>query len=159
MIVVVCGVAGSGKTTIGELLADELGWRFFDADDFHSPNNIEKMRSGTPLTDEDRQSWLATLRELIGKIDNGVVACSALKKEYRDRLRVSDSMKFVLLRGSFELVSRQLQKRRGHFFDPKLLRSQFADLEEPRDATDGILIELGRSPNELVDEIRTRLGL
>lgn len=159
MIIVLGGVAGSGKTTTGKLLAQKLGWEFYEGDDFHSPENVEKMQRGVALTDQDRQSWLEALRDLIGKIDRGVVACSALKKKYRDRLRVHEQVRFVLLRGDFEIVSRQLQNRRGHFFDPDLLRSQFADLEEPRDEADAIVIELGRSPNELVEEIRTRLGL
>lgn len=159
MVVVICGVAGAGKTTVGELLAQKLGCRFIEGDDFHSAGNIEKMRRGIPLNDEDRQSWLDRLRELIGKIDNGVVACSALKKKYRDRLRVHAGVKFVLLRGDFELIARQLQTRRGHFFDPALLRSQFTDLEEPRDDEDAIAVALGCPPNEIVAEIIARLGL
>ena len=159
MIVVICGVAASGKTTVGKLLAQELGWQFFDADDFHSPENIAKMQRGVGLTDEDRQSWLARLRDLINNIDNSVVACSALKKKYRDELRVNAQVRFVMLRGDFETIARQLQKRHGHFFDPTLLRSQFADLEEPRSDDDALVVDLGRAPNELATEIRTRLAL
>ena len=159
MVVVICGVAGAGKTTVGKSLARQLGWRFFDADDFHSPANIDKMRRGVPLTDEDRQSWLDELRAAICKIDNGVVACSALKKKYRDRLRVNEKMKIVLLSGDFDVVAQQLENRRGHFMNPALLQSQFDDLEPPADEQDAITIALGRSPNEIANEIRARLGL
>src|ERR1700739_4920450 len=102
MVVVIFGVAGVGKTTVGEMLARELGWKFYDADDFHPRANIEKMRNGQPLTEEDRQPWLEKLREAIERSlvadENAVLSCSALKKKYRDRLRVSDAVKFVFLR-------------------------------------------------------------
>ena len=102
MIVIIFGVSGSGKTTLSKLLAEELGWRFYEADDFHSQANVEKMRSGAPLTDEDRLPWLEKLRELISRCDesheNAVLACSALKRVYRERLRVSTEVKFVFLR-------------------------------------------------------------
>jgi gluconokinase len=163
MVVIICGVAGAGKTTIGKLLAQELGWQFFDADDFHSPDNIDKMKRGVALTDEDRQSWLEQLRALITRSldenQNAVVACSALKKKYRDRLRVNEQVRFVFLRGDFAAISVQLEQRRGHFMNPELLRSQFADLEEPQSEADAITVELGRSPNELVAEIKSRLSL
>ena len=163
MIVIVFGVSGAGKTTIGKLLAQEFGWRFYEADDFHSPANIEKMHSGVPLTDQDRWPWLESLRQLIkhcleaGK--NAVLACSALKRAYRERLRRSDDVKFVFLRGDCALIEKQLRQRRGHFMNPALLRSQFADLEEP-DFAEGVLtVELGRSPQELVGEIKAKLCL
>ena len=108
MIVIVFGVSGAGKTTIGKLLAKRLGWRFLEADDFHPRGNIEKMRDGLPLTDEDRLPWLKLLREQIelslAAKENAVLACSALKRKYRERLRVSDNVKFVLLRGDYALV-------------------------------------------------------
>ena len=163
MIVIVFGVSGAGKTTIGELLAEELGWQFYEADDFHPRANIEKMRSGRPLTDEDRWPWLELLREQITRSlaakENAVLACSALKRAYRKRLNVSDDVKFVFLRGDCALIERQLRRRRGHFMNPALLQSQFADLEEPQPDEDVLTIDLGRSPQELVDEITAKLGL
>jgi gluconokinase len=163
VIVIVFGVSGAGKTTIGKLLAKRLGWRFLEADDFHPRGNIEKMHNGLPLTDEDRLPWLKLLREEIERSlaakENAVLACSALKRMYRERLRVSDDVKFVLLRGDYALVEKQLHSRRGHFMKPDLLRSQFADLEEPESDEDAITIELGRTPEELVEEIETKLRL
>jgi len=163
VIVIVFGVSGAGKTTIGKLLAEELGWRFYEADDFHSRANIQKMRSGLPLVDEDRWPWLNLLREQITRSltakENAVLACSALKRAYRGRLRVSDDVKFVFLRGNYVLIERQLRRRRGHFMNPALLQSQFADLEEPEPDEDAITIELGRSPEELVEQIKAKLNL
>jgi gluconokinase len=163
VIVIVFGVSGAGKTTIGKLLAEQLGWQFYEADDFHPRANIEKMRSGRPLTDEDRWPWLELLREQITRSlaakENPVLACSALKRAYRKRLGVSDDVKFVFLRGGYERIERQLGRRRGHFMNPALLQSQFADLEEPQPDEDVLTIDLGRSPQELVDEIKAKLGL
>jgi gluconokinase len=163
VIVIVFGVSGAGKTTIGKLLAQEVGWHFYEADDFHSQANIEKMQNGIPLTDEDRWPWLENLRQLIKRSletgENAVVACSALKRAYRERLRVGDEVKFVFLRGDYALIEKQLHRRHGHFMNPKLLRSQFADLEEPKPDEDVLTIELGRSPQELVEEIKAKLHL
>jgi gluconokinase len=163
VIVIVFGVSGAGKTTIGKLLAEELGWQFYEADDFHPRANIEKMRSGLPLTDEDRWPWLERLREQIMRSlaakENAVLACSALKRMYREHLRVSGDVKFVFLRGDYALIERQLRRRRGHFMNPALLQSQFADLEEPQPDEDVLTIDLGRSPQELVDEIKAKLNL
>ena len=163
MIVIVFGVSGAGKTTIGKVLAEQFGWRFYEADDFHSRANIEKMRSGLPLADEDRRPWLTLLREQITRSlaakENAVLACSALKRAYRERLRVSDDVKFVFLRGNYALIERQLRRRRGHFMNPALLQSQFADLEEPEPDEDAITIELGRSPEELVEQTKAKLNL
>jgi len=163
MIVIVFGVSGAGKTTIGRLLAEQLGWRFYEADDFHPRANIEKMRSGHPLTDEDRWPWLERLREQITRSlaanENAVLACSALKRAYRERLRISNDVRFVYLRGDYALIDKQLRDRRGHFMNPGLLRSQFADLEEPTSDKGTVTIELGRSPQQLVEEIKARLGL
>jgi gluconokinase len=163
VIVIVFGVSGAGKTTIGKLLADELGWQFYEADDFHPRSNIEKMRRGRPLTDENRWPWLKLLREQITRSlaakENAVLACSALKHAYRERLRVSGDVKFVFLRGDYALIERQLRRRRGHFMNPALLQSQFADLEEPQPDEDVLTIDLGRSPQELVDEIKAKLNL
>jgi gluconokinase len=161
--VIVFGVSGAGKTTIGKLLAEQLGWRFYEGDDFHPRANIEKMRSGRPLTDEDRWPWLERLREQITRSiaakENAVLACSALKRAYRDRLRVSDDVKFVFLRGDYALIAEQLCQRRGHFMNPELLRSQFADLEQPEPDEDVLTSELGWTPQELVEEIKTKLHL
>ena len=163
MIVVLFGVSGAGKTTIGKLLAEDLGWRFLEADNFHPRATIEKMRSGVPLTDEDRWPWLERLREQItlslAAKENAVLACSALKRAYRERLLVNDDVKFVFLRGDYALIERQLRRRRGHFMNPALLQSQFADLEEPQPDEDVLTIDLGRSPQELVDEIKAKLNL
>ena len=158
MMVIIFGVSGAGKTTVGEMLAQELGWRFLEADDFHPPANIEKMRSGRSLTDEDRWPWLDNLREQIKRSlaagENAVLACSALKRAYRDRLRVDEKVKFVFLHGDYALVEKQLRRRHGHFMNPGLLQSQFDDLEEPQRGEDVITIELGRTPEEIVDKIK-----
>jgi len=163
VIVIVFGVSGAGKTTVGELLARELDWHFLEADDFHPAANIEKMRSGYPLTDEDRWPWLERLREQIKRSlaarENAVLACSALKRKYRERLRVNDEVKLVFLRGSYAMIAEQLRHRRGHFFDRALLKSQFDDLEEPQPDESTLTIELGRTPQELVKEIKEKLHL
>jgi gluconokinase len=163
VIVIVFGVSGAGKTTIGKLLAEQLGWQFYEGDDFHPRANIEKMRSGRPLTDEDRWPWLERLREQITRSiiakDNAVLACSALKRAYRDRLRVSDDVTFVFLRGDYALIEKQLRQRRGHFMNPELLRSQFADLEEPEPDEDVLTVDLGRTLQEVVEEVKRKLRL
>jgi gluconokinase len=163
VIVIIFGVSGAGKTTIGKLLAEDLGWRFYEADDFHPRANIEKMRSGRPLTDEDRWPWLDRLRDQITRSlaakENAVLSCSALKRAYRERLRVSDEVTFVFLCGDYALVEKQLRRRRGHFMNPDLLRSQFTDLDEPEADEDVLTIELGRTPHELVEDVKTKLHL
>jgi gluconokinase len=163
VIVIVFGVSGAGKTTIGKLLAEQLGWRFYEADDFHPSANIEKMRNGRPLTDEDRSPWLERLREQITRSlaakENAVLACSALKRAYRERLRVSAEVKFVFLRADYALVENQLHRRRGHFMNPSLLKSQFDDLEEPQPDENVLTIKLGRTPEEIVETIKAKLNL
>lgn len=163
MIVIIFGVSGAGKTTVGKLLARELGWHFLEADDFHPAANIKKMRSGHPLTDEDRWPWLEALREQIERFlaveEDAVLACSALKRKYREHLRVSPDVKLIFLRGDFALIEKQLRGRRGHFMNPELLESQFADLEEAEPDEDALTIELGRTPQEIVEEIKTKLRL
>jgi len=162
MVVIIWGVSGAGKTTIGELLAQELHWKFYDADDFHPQVNIDKMERGEPLTDEDRQPWLQSLREAITRSlaanENAVLACSALKRKYRELLRVNADVKFVFLHGSRARIADQLKQRRGHFIDPALLDSQFADLEEPESSEDMLTIELRGEPDELVEQIRQKLS-
>jgi len=162
MVVIIWGVSGAGKTTIGELLAQELHWKFYDADDFHPQVNIDKMERGEPLTDEDRQPWLQSLREAITRSlaanENAVLACSALKRKYRELLRVNADVKFVFLHGSRARIDDQLKQRRGHFMNPALLDSQFADLEEPESSEDMLTIELKGEPDELVEQIRQKLS-
>lgn len=163
MIVIIFGVSGAGKTTTGKLLACELGWNFIEADEFHPTANIEKMRNGHPLTDEDRWPWLERLREQIKQSvavgENAVLACSALKRAYRDRLRVSDEVKFVFLRGNYALVKKQLRSRHDYFMNPELLQSQFDDLEEPQPDEHALTIGLRHTPQEIVEEIQAKLHL
>jgi gluconokinase len=163
VIVIIFGVSGAGKTTVGKLLARQLGWRFIEADDFHPEANVEKMRSGHPLTDEDRWPWLERLQQQIEQLlsarENAVLACSALKRAYRDRLHVNDEVKFVFLRGNYALVEKQLRSRHGHFMDANLLQSQFDDLEEPQPDENVLTIELGGTPKEIVEEIEAKLHL
>jgi gluconokinase len=160
MIVIVMGVTGSGKTTVARLLAEHLGWTFADADDFHPPANVEKIAHGVPLTDEDREPWLARLRvqitNWIANGQNAVLACSALKRTYRQELSVGLEVRFVYLKGSPDLIARRLRLRRGHFADEKILASQFADLEEPEAA---VTVEISQTPEKIVADIRERLGL
>jgi gluconokinase len=163
VIVIVFGVSGAGKTTVGKLLARELDGNFIEADDFHPAANIEKMRSGHPLTDEDRWPWLERLRKQIEESlatgENAVLACSALKRAYRDCLRVNKSVKFVFLHGDYALIEKQLRSRHGHFMNAALLQSQFDDLEEPQPDENVVTVELGPSPEEIVEEIKTKLHL
>ena len=159
MIVIVMGTTGSGKTTIGSLLAKRLGWEFVDADDFHPPSNVEKMKHGIPLTDADREPWLKALHDKIvewtAEKRSVVLACSALKQSYRDELRASSDAKFVYLKGSYQLFSERVLARRGHFAKQDLLASQFATLEEP---TDAIIVDAAPSPEQIVSEVRLKLG-
>jgi gluconokinase len=160
MIVIVMGVTGAGKTTIGRLLAQQLGWQFADADDFHPPANVEKMRHGIPLNDDDRQPWLERLRiEIEHWIAEGrsiVLACSALKRSYRQLLEAGPQVRFVYLKGSAALIAERLRSRHGHFANEKILAGQFADLEEPEDA---VTVDITGTPPEIVREIRARLRL
>jgi len=160
MIAIVMGVTGSGKTSVGRLLAQQLGWEFADADDFHPSANVEKISHGIPLTDEDRAPWLDRLRiQITNWIVNGqnaVLACSALKRTYRQELSVGPEVRFVYLKGSPGLIAQRLRLRRGHFADEKILASQFADLEEPEAA---VTVDISQTPEKIVAEIRERLGL
>jgi gluconokinase len=135
MIVLVMGVSGSGKTTIGERLAATLGARFLDADDFHPPENVAKMAAGTPLTDEDRAPWLARLTETLRGETNAVLACSALKEKYRETLRQGlRDFRIVHLKGSYDFIHARLAARQHRYMPASLLQSQFAALEAPGDA-------------------------
>ena len=163
MIVIVFGVSGAGKTTIGKLLAEQLGWRFYEGDDFHPPANVEKMRGGQPLTDEDRWPWLERLRrQIIHSLDakeSAVLACSALKRAYRERLRISEEVKFVFLDGDYSRIEERLRHRLGHFMNPALLKTQFDDLEKPPPIEHVLSVELGCNPQKVVEEIKTKLNL
>lgn len=159
MVILIMGVAGSGKTTVGQALAAELGWIFADADDFHPPANVAKMAAGEPLTDADRAPWLAALRDFIAvRLRSGekaVVACSALKQSYRAMLAPDRrQVPVVHLQGSPALIKARLGARRGHFLPPTLADSQFATLEPPADA---VTLDAGASPAELVAAIRRAL--
>lgn len=160
MIVIVMGVAGSGKTTVGRMLAQQLGWRFADADDFHPQVNIDKIRSGIGLTDADRQPWLERLGDAIAnwiEADSSVVlACSALKEKYRKMLEVGQEVRIVYLKGSASLISERLHSRHGHFANEQILASQIADLEEPNAA---VVEDISQTPQEIVTDIRHKLKL
>lgn len=154
------GVVGAGKTTVGRLLAEQLGWQFADADDYHPTANIEKIRHGIPLNDEDRCPWLLRLRALIAnwisQRQSAVLACSALKRSYREELKAGPEVRFVYLQGSAELIAQRLHARHGHFADDQILASQFADLEEPKSA---VSIDIAQSPGRIVAEIVQKLAL
>ncbi len=154
------GPAGSGKTTVGELLASQLAWEFVDGDNFHSPANIEKMSRGVPLSDDDRMPWLNSIREAMfqwdGQERNVVLACSALKRSYRERLQIHRDVNLVYLQGTFEILCERLRSRKGHYAGEQILAGQFADLEEPADA---ITVDAAQSPEQIVAEIRKRLAL
>jgi carbohydrate kinase (thermoresistant glucokinase family) len=160
MIIIIMGVAGSGKTTIGSLLAYELGWTFYDADNFHSEANRAKMSRGIALTDEDRASWLISLKELI--LQNiqqnieAVLACSALKNSYRNILEVNEQVKFVHLQGTYEQIKMRLANRSGHFMSAGMLDSQFQTLEEPQNA---LTVDITNASQDIIAIIRKGLNL
>lgn len=160
VVIVITGVTGSGKTTIGKLLATELQWKFYEGDDFHPPVNIEKLKRGEPLDDQDRLPWLAGIRDAIratiDQDENAVIACSALKESYRRMLRISPQVVLVHLEANPELIEKRLKQRIGHFMNPVLVQSQFETLEEPQAA---LQIDAGLPPGEIVASIRARLSL
>lgn len=164
MVIVLMGVSGSGKTTVGKVLAEQLGWTFLEGDDFHPPGNVAKMRAGEPLTDADRKPWLTDLREridaAIARGENAVLACSALKDAYRDYLEKHepdpDCVRYVYLHGSEDVIRKRLEARKGHYMNPKLLHSQFAALEAP---TDALRVEVTGAPEQIAGEIRRGLGV
>jgi gluconokinase len=160
---IVMGVSGSGKTTIAEALAQRIKWPFKDGDAFHPASNVEKMRNGHPLTDDDRWPWLrAIAAEIDRTTDAGrhiVITCSALKRAYRDILIGGRSgVRLIYLEGSRELIAERLRARRGHFMPPKLLDSQFAALEEPRDDERAIVVDVASTVDAVVDDIVRQLG-
>ena len=159
MFILIMGVTGCGKTTIGRLLSAAIGWPFYDADDFHSPVNVRKMASGVSLTDEDRGPWLDELRVLVSERDergeNGVLACSALKQSYRKTLSTGANLVIVYLKAEADLIGSRLADRRGHFMPQRLIESQFLDLEEPAEA---ITIPASWTPEQIVSAIRSQIG-
>ena len=156
MFIIVMGVSGSGKTTISRMLTEKLGWPFYDGDVFHPLANVAKMASGVPLTDEDRAGWLDALATLIknrsGEGENAVLACSALKTAYRDVLSRPDRnlVRFVYLKGSYEVILARMQSRSSHFMKSEMLKSQFAALQEPLDA---LTLDVSLSPNQIIQKI------
>jgi gluconokinase len=160
VILLLMGTTGSGKTTVGQLLARRLGWLFLDADDFHSAANKEKMHRGIALTDADRAPWLAAIHDELLKRDregrNVVLACSALKQDYRTELRTGVEMQLVYLKGSEAVLRSHLEERHGHFAGESLLPSQLATLEEPSDA---LVVDVRHTPEEIAAEICARLHL
>ena len=163
-VVVVMGVASSGKTSLGERLAERLGWPFRDADSFHPPENVAKMAGGTPLTDEDRKPWLAAIAAWIDDLratgEHGIVTCSALKRAYRQVI-VGDrpDVALVYLKGSRELIGRRMAARQHHFMPPALLDSQFATLEEPGPDERPLVVSVEETKDAIVQEVVERLGL
>jgi len=152
---IVMGVSGCGKSSVGQSLAQFLGWDFYDADDFHPPENVAKMASGIPLDDSDRAPWLASLNELISsslKADKpGVLACSALKERYRKQLTNGNSgVQIVYLKGSYDLIWSRMEKRTDHYMKPQMLKSQFETLEEPSNA---LTIDVSLPLDDIVQEI------
>jgi len=155
---ILMGVSGSGKTSVGEALAKELGWDFYDADDFHPPENVAKMASGTPLNDSDRTPWLAALHDLISSNLKqnrlGVLACSALKERYRQQLLDGNpDVQIVYLKGSYKLIWSRMEKRKDHYMKPHMLKSQFDALEEP---TGALTIDISMSVDDIVKTIISR---
>jgi gluconokinase len=161
MILILMGVAGSGKTTIGQMLAKELSWPFYDGDDFHPPANIDKMSRGVALTDDDRVTWLASLRQLIARLlskrQSAIITCSALKQSYRQDLKKhDDNVQFVYLKGDRDLIRQRLEQRSGHFMKANLLASQFEALEEP----EGVLtVDAANTPQAIIAAIRGGFSL
>ncbi|HDR9585655.1 gluconokinase [Burkholderia stabilis] len=163
MILIAMGVSGAGKSLIGEMLAERLSCSYTDGDAFHSAANKEKMHHGIPLTDDDRWPWLRTIRAAIEEKqragETAVFTCSSLKRSYRDVLRGTDTdVRFVYLKGSFEMLHERLKSRTGHFFDPSLLKSQLDTLEEPG-PDEAIEVSIELTPEQIVDQVMVKIGI
>ncbi|HKT67211.1 gluconokinase [Burkholderia sp. 22313] len=163
MILIAMGVSGAGKSRIGEMLAERLSCTYTDGDAFHSAANKEKMHRGIPLNDDDRWPWLRTIREAIEEKQRAgqtaVFTCSSLKRSYRDVLRGTDTdVRFVYLKGSFEVLHERLKSRTGHFFDPSLLKSQLDTLEEPG-PDEAIEVSIELTPEQIVDQVMLKIGI
>jgi carbohydrate kinase (thermoresistant glucokinase family) len=161
MVLILMGPMGCGKTTIGKMLAEKLDWPFYDGDDFHPKENVEKMRAGIALTDEDRKLWLnklhANIQRWLKEKQNSILACSALKQAYRDRLGVDqNTVRTVYLKGSHELLRKRIEERQHPYMDKNLLRSQLDTLEEPKD---GLTVDISATPETIVSIIMSRLHL
>ncbi len=160
MVILLMGVTGAGKTTVGRALAQQLHWKFADADDYHSVGNIAKMRGGIPLTDADRRPWLDTLHTAIedwlAAKENVVLACSALRVSYREQLLIAPEVALVYLHADRDLVAQRLAARQNHYMNPELIESQFATLEEP---TGAVTVEAALPAQEIVGKIRQALHL
>ena len=160
-VLIFMGVSGCGKSTVGQNIAEKLGLRYAEGDEFHSEENVEKMRSGTPLNDDDREPWLSvmanTIAEWVEAGEGGVLSCSALKRKYRDRLRgdygIGGPIRFVYLNGTFELIEDRMKQRKDHYMPPGLLTSQFATLEEPDPEEQVIRIDISSTPDVLATEV------
>ncbi len=158
--IIVMGVSGCGKTTIGRALAERLGCPFFDGDDFHPPENVEKMANGIPLTDDDRAPWLSRLQSLIHAhlADGVILACSALKRRYRTQLREgNDGLQFVYLQGDFDTLWARMQTRQNHYMKPEMLHSQFAALEPPG-SDEAIRVNITDEVAQIVEQVLNHLG-
>ena len=163
-VVVVMGVAGSGKTTVGAMLAGRLGWSYAEADEFHSPQNVAKMAAGHPLTDADRMPWLEAIGHWIDERraagEPGIVSCSGLKRKYRDMLRGGrPEVRIVFLEGSREVISRRMVARHGHYMHANMVDSQFADLEPPAADEQALIVSVEATPPEIVAKIVDDLAL
>jgi gluconokinase len=159
-IILLMGVSGSGKSAVGRALSIALGWPFYDGDDFHPPQNVQKMAQGVPLADADRLPWLQTLHDLMANClaqgEYAIVACSALKQSYREILLAgNEGTQLVYLRGDYDLILSRMQARGNHFFKPELLASQFAVLEEP---TNCLTVDIARPIDEIISAIVQQIG-
>jgi gluconokinase len=157
---IVMGVSGSGKTSVGEALAERLGWDFYDGDEFHPPENVAKMAKGIPLSDADRVPWLSSLHDLISSslIQNqpGVLACSALKERYRQKLlEGNEGVQIIYLKGNYDLIWSRMSERTDHYMKPHMLQSQFETLEEP---TNALTIDISMPVDDIVKEIISKMS-